>query len=207
MSRDSQLQPTEILRSLMQAANIASYSALSRKAEVSRWQIQQLRSGKTDNMRVATLGQIAAALAVSLTDLLQSFSDLEMSEPVSSKSVKPGVDISKSEPNQHHSMQTQALQTLETWLTQWPTIAKRAQEKGDELPAAKILPFVRPVEQLMAEWGVEPIATIDAQIPYEPRYHQLTKGTAAPGDLVQVTHTGHLHHGKLLHRAKVKPVR
>ena len=58
----------------------------------------------------------------------------------------------------------------------------------------------------MEEWNVEPIATIDEQLPYDPTYHQLTKGVANPGDLVQVTHTGQTHHKNLLHRAKVKPI-
>ena len=33
--------------------------------------------------------------------------------------------------------QTEALRTLESWLVQWPTIAKRAQARGAELPAAE----------------------------------------------------------------------
>lgn len=182
----------QVLRALMNAAGIASYRALAKQSGVSRWQVQQLRSGNIDRMRVATLSQIAKALNVSLEDLLQSFLDpagLRLRSALGDEQV-----------------QRHALQTIETWLTQWATIAKRAQERGDALPAAKILPFVRPVEQLMTEWEVMPFATIDEQVPYDPQHHQLTKGIASPGDMVQVTHVGHTHHGKLLHRAKVKPV-
>ena len=176
----------------MQAANIKTYRALADKAGVSRWQIQQLRTGNIEKMRVEALAKISAALQIQITDLLKQFSNILTPSPHPLLSHPP-------------LSQTHALQTLETWLTQWPTIAKRAQTHPD-LAAAKLLPFIRPVEQLMREWNVEPLATIDEQIPYDPTWHQLTKGIAEPGELVQVTHTGQTHHGKLLHRAKVKPI-
>ncbi len=178
----------------MQAANIKSYRALADKAGVSRWQIQQLRTGNIEKMRVEALAKISAALQIQITDLLEQFSNTLTQSPHPPSPV-PHPPIS----------QAHALQTLETWLTQWPTIAKRAQTHPD-LAAAKLLPFIRPVEQLMREWNVESIATVDEQIPYDPIWHQLTKGSAEPGELVQVTHTGQTHHGKLLHRAKVKPI-
>jgi hypothetical protein len=89
---------------------------------------------------------------------------------------------------------------------QWPTLAKRAQERGDALSAVKLLPFVRPVEQLMAEWGVEAIAPIDAEVSYDPQFHELSRGTATVGEQVKVTHSGSRYQGKLLHRVKVKPL-
>ena len=189
--------PAGILRSLMQSVCIPSYRALAVKASVSRWQIQQLRSGNLSNMRIATLTQIAQALDVSLAVLIQKF--LNPTNPES-------LELPESpESNETPQYQSAALQTLETWLVQWPTIAKRAQD-NPALAAAKILPFVRPVEQLMQAWNVEPIAAVDEQIAYDPQYHQLVKGLAEPGDLVQVTHTGQLHQGNLLHRAKVKSI-
>ena len=208
---------TTTLKILMQAVGIDSYRALAKQAAVSRWQIQQLRTGNLEKMRVVTLQQISAALNVELVGLIQAFqaerdtsdSDQHSNEMSDRRDAYPTGDISHSHSLtvvQSDALQTDALQTIETWLTQWPTIAKRAQEKGDALPAAKILPFVRPVEQLMQEWNVEQIATVDEQLPYDPQYHQLTKGTANPGELVQATHVGHMHNGKLLHRVKVKPI-
>ncbi|MGD1897437.1 MAG: helix-turn-helix domain-containing protein [Phormidesmis sp.] len=197
------------LRALMQAANISSYRDLAEQAGVSRWQVQQLRSGNIEKMRVMPLRQIAQALDVDLPTLWQTFSggdsqtaraNSEDSDPSEVATAITSTAITST------SIKSDALQTLETWLIQWPTIAKRAQEKGDALSAAKILPFVRPVEQLMREWGVEPIAAVDEQVPYNPQYQQLTEGAAAPGDLVRVTHTGSRCEGKLLHRAKVKPI-
>ncbi|MEL6261569.1 MAG: helix-turn-helix transcriptional regulator [Cyanobacteria bacterium J06626_6] len=209
------LSHPDTLQALMQAASIQSYRALAEKAEVSRWQIQQLRAGNIEKMRVENLKKIGHALNISLTDLLAQFApapSVAGASPIPQPSPFPQTEpkrLSSEMPTQQqmglpHALQVEALQTLETWLIQWPTIAKRVAERPD-LPAAKLLPFIRPVEQLMADWHVEAIAPIDAQLPYDPQYHQLSRGTAQPGDLVQVTHSGCTHQGKLLHRARVKP--
>ena len=64
---------TETLQTLMQAVNLKSYRAIAQKANVSRWQIQQLRSGNITKMRVEALTKISAALAISLATLLNHF--------------------------------------------------------------------------------------------------------------------------------------
>ncbi|MGB3788264.1 MAG: helix-turn-helix transcriptional regulator [Phormidesmis sp.] len=198
----------------MQAADIPSYRLLSERAGVSRWQIQQLKTGHIKKMRLVSLIQIAAALGISFADLYVRFEPVpskSQSESQSKNSLETSdrnalpIDPLQTAALQTTALQTTALETLESWLVQWPTIAKRAQDRPD-LPAAKILPYVRPVEQLMSEWGVEPIAAVDSQTAYDPTYHQLTAGQAEPGDLVRVTHTGITHRGNLLHRARVKPV-
>ena len=248
---DSQLDDSQRLRALMQQADIKSYRALAAIADVSRWQIQQLRVGKAQEMRVASLIKLSTALKVSLSELLSQFGvdSVEVAQPeqtgvkqANSKSTgskstgsestesesieSESIDSKSTEPESTASLrreyqrlqqqmaqqretarsqfQTDALRTLETWLVQWPTIAKRAKDRGAELPAEKILPFIRPVEALMAQWGVEAIAPIDAQVPYDPQVHQLMGATANPGDSVTITHSGATYQGKLLHRAKAK---
>lgn len=196
-------QAPQVLRALMQAADITSYRLLAEQAKVSRWQIQQLKNGHIQKMRLANLIQISAALGISFVELYARFEPNHW-EHHSKHSIEDSGE-SPLEPTETDAFQTAALQALESWLVQWPTIVKRAQDRPD-LPAAKILPFVRPIEQLMTEWGVEPIAAVDCQVAYNPTYHQLVAGHAAQGDPVRVTHTGVIHHGKLLHRAKVKPV-
>ncbi len=209
----------------MQQANISSYRALALQAGVSRWQVQQLRIGNVGQMRLAALSQLAIALNLSLSALIAEFDPTgDRPQP----SPQPAPQLSKHSPltqladlqQEYQRLQQQqatqmaavrsqvqidALQTLESWLMQWPTIAHRAQMNPD-LSAVKILPFIRPIHQLMAEWGVELIASIDAQVAYDPQIHQITQGTANPGELVCVTHSGYQYQGKLLHRAKVKPL-
>lgn len=209
-----QVESTPSVKALMQRVNIPSYRALAIRAGVSRWQVKQLRSGNISQMRLAVLTQLAAALEVSLSTLLSKFDrEIDLAQPESSAQSQQLADLQREYQRLQSQMaqqvelarsqtQTDALQTLETWLVQWPTIAKRAQER--ELPAAKLLPFIRPVEQLMTEWEVEAIAPVDATVPYDPQQHQLIGGIAEPGARVRVTHSGHRHRGKLLHRAKVK---
>ncbi|PZO48252.1 MAG: hypothetical protein DCF15_18110 [Phormidesmis priestleyi] len=206
------------LKALMQQANIDSYRALALQAGVSRWQVQQLRLGKIGQMRVEALTKIAIALNIPLNALLTKFDltddRLQPSEnsPLTHQLAELQREYQRLQQQQaeqiaavRSQVQLDALQTLESWLIQWPTIAHKAQINTD-LAAVKILPFIKPIHQLMDEWGVEAIASIDAQIPYDPQLHQLTKGTTNPGELVCVTHSGCRYQGKLLHRAKVKPL-
>ncbi|MEL6779210.1 MAG: helix-turn-helix domain-containing protein [Cyanobacteria bacterium J06597_16] len=223
-SKAKSAKATDTLRSLMHRANIASYRGLAAQAAVSRWQVQQLKMGNIDQMRVHVLAQLAEALQVPLHHLLSQFKKKEgrtdqplppCQKPAQKVETLQQVDALQQEYRRLQAqmeqsveaarshLQTEALQTLETWLTQWPTIAQRAQE-NESLSAVKVLPFVKPVQQLMAEWGVEAIAPVNAEVAYDPQHHQLMGAVAKPGTLVRVTHSGALHKGKLLHRAKVK---
>jgi molecular chaperone GrpE (heat shock protein) len=94
---------------------------------------------------------------------------------------------------------------LESWLVQWPTAAYAAQQ-NQQLPAVRLLPLVRPVEQLLQQWGVEAIASVGSELAYDPHLHQLMEGTAQPGELVRVRYTGYRIGEKLLYRAKVSPI-
>ncbi|NET51227.1 MAG: helix-turn-helix domain-containing protein [Merismopedia sp. SIO2A8] len=99
--------------------------------------------------------------------------------------------------------QRTSLQTLESWMTYWPA-AVYAAEKNPDLPANRLVPLVRPVEQLLSQWGVEAIAPVGSNVPYNPQQHQLIDGTANPGDPVYVKNPGYTHNGALLHRANVR---
>lgn len=58
----------------------------------------------------------------------------------------------------------------------------------------------------MQEWGIEAIAEVDTELPYEPEIHQLIEGDAQPSEKVKIRYTGYLQGDKLLYRAKVSPV-
>jgi molecular chaperone GrpE (heat shock protein) len=74
------------------------------------------------------------------------------------------------------------------------------------MEAVKLLPLVRPVQQLLSQWGVEAIASVGAEIPYDPQFHQLIAGTAQPGETVKVRNLGYRQGEKLLHRVKVSAI-
>ncbi|HEY9861132.1 MAG TPA: helix-turn-helix domain-containing protein [Candidatus Obscuribacterales bacterium] len=214
---------THQLQRLMQQVGVSSFKALSQKANVSEWQVRQLRQGQAAQMRVAALLKLSQALQISLPELLSSFSQsLEPDvSPVPTSggqatleaelaAVKLEYDRSQSQLAQQRKalwqeFQQATLQTIESWLLQWPTAAYAAQQ-NPQAPAVRLLPLLRPVETLLQEWGVKAIAEVGTELPYDPTQHQLMEGTAQPGDRVRVRYTGYRHGEKLLYRAKVSPM-
>lgn len=224
------LQPeyTHRLRSLMQPLGFFSFKALSLAANVSDWQIEQLRRGKAAQMRAEPLCKLSQALQISLAELLATFSELQLSElPPSNLDTSPSASSGETLATlaqleqEYQRLQTQlmqqrenlqqefrqsSLQILESWLLQFPTAAHAAQQNS-QISATKLLPLLRPLEQLLRAWGVEAIAPVGTELPYDPHLHQLMAGTAQPGDLVKVRYTGYFQSGKLLYRAKVSLVK
>lgn len=210
---------TQRLQELMQPLSFRSYKELSKSTGVSEKQLRRLRQGQISQMRGETLLKLSQALQVSVDELLATFSS-ESSSPYPPSSVR-GEAISvealrqeyqrlQQQLEQHREIliqefQQSSLQVLESWLVQWPTAAYAAQQ-NQHLPAVRLLPLVRPVEQLLQEWGVEAIASVGAEIPYDPHLHQLMEGNAQPGETVRVRYIGYRQAEKLLYRAKVSPV-
>lgn len=213
----------QTLQMMMQRANISSQRALAEQANVSRWQVQQLRQGNIETMRLAVLKKLAVALDCSLADFLHAF---DPASTVSEKST--AADPSKANDRSEvillrqeyarleqrleqqakslrHQFQAEALQTIESWLTYWPTAAKAATER-DGFDAKKLLPLVNPIERLMETWEVTAIGIVGEQVAYDPQQHQLNRGMAQPGDLVRISHLGYRHGDNLLQRAKVVPI-
>ncbi|MEM1292332.1 MAG: helix-turn-helix transcriptional regulator [Cyanobacteria bacterium P01_H01_bin.162] len=209
--------PTERLRQLMTAAAIPSFRALAQRAGVSDWAVKQLRRDRLHQMRVETLHKLATALQVSLPALLEHFGvidgevkgfDTRASDRITALETeyqRLQTQLEQQETLLQQRWQREALTILESWLVQWPTIVHAVTKKPD-LPASRLVPLVQPVQTLLEEWRVEAIATVGAEVPYDPQRHQLMDGIAATGDLVKVRYAG-FHHGEmLLHRAKVSPV-
>lgn len=223
-SNSSDYTPT--LQQWMEKAGVPSFRALSRAAEVSRWQVNQLRRGHADQMRVAELFRLSQVLQVSLPDLIATFAK-NLPDPASSELIEqasapkaPQLTDSTALQQEYQRLQTQleqqrdrlyqafqqeSLEILESWLLQWPTAAYAAQQ-NPQVPAVRLLPLVRPVEQLLEQWGITAIAPVGSEVPYDPQQHQLMEGTAQPGDRVRVRYTGYHQGEKLLHRAKVSPI-
>ncbi|HEY9671233.1 MAG TPA: helix-turn-helix domain-containing protein [Waterburya sp.] len=206
---------TQPLLELMQRLGFSSYRQLCQSAGVSEKQLRRLRQGQIGQFRVETLLKLAQALQLSVNELLEMFSP---KSTLSHPSVAGGKTASLEALQQEYQrlqqqlhqqreilrqeFQQSSIQVLESWMRQWPTAAYAAKQ-NEQLPAVRLLPLVRPVEQLLQEWGVEAIATVGAQVPYDPQWHQLSNGTAQPGELVKVRYTGYRQAEKLLYRAEV----
>ena len=202
---------THPLQQLMQQAGVSSFKALSRKAAVSERQVRRLRQGQIAQMRVETLLKISQVLQVSMTELLTIFGETQSVDVLNSPT-DMSQEYQRLQQQLHEQRETlmqefqqSSLQVIASWLLQWPTAAYAAQQ-NQQLPAVRLLPLVRPVEQLLQEWGVEAIASVGAEIPYDPHLHQLMEGTAQPGEAVRVRYIGYRQAEKLLYRAKVSPV-
>ncbi len=160
-------------------------------------------------MRLENLEKIAKALQVPPGELLGILLSGEAAAVTAAQlqeecaRLRSQLEIQRQELQQE--FQRDSLQVLESWLVQWPTAARAAREKPD-LPAERLLPLLRPVEQLLQQWGVEAIAAVGAEVAYDPKEHQLMEGTAEPGDRVKVRYTGYRQGDNLLYRAKVSPV-
>jgi len=203
---------THQLQKFMQAVGISSFKALARSAGVSERQILRLRRGDIQQMRVDTLIKLAGALQMPLADLIASFSEIKY--PASSKVDDKTIATLRQEYRRLQlqleqqrqillqEFQRSTLQVLESLLIQLPTAAFKAQE-NPQISATKLLPLMRPLQQLLQQWGVEEVAPVGAKVPYNPQLHQLLAGDAQPGEEVLVLYTGYLQGDRLLYRAKV----
>jgi len=206
--------PTATLKRLMTAANLPSFRSLARAAGVSDWAVTQVRRDRVGQMRVEMLEKIAAALQVSLPELLHQFGVIRKPDQA-----VPGDRVATLEAeyqrlqaqqaqqatNLRQQFQREALTTIEPWLLQWPTVA-HAVEKNPDLPASRVVPLVVPCQTLLEQWDVRAIASVGEEVPYDPQQHQLMSGQAAPGDRVRVRYAGFRQGETLLHRARVSPV-
>jgi DNA-binding Xre family transcriptional regulator/molecular chaperone GrpE (heat shock protein) len=212
------------LLQLMQSAGISSYKELCQKAGVSEKQLRRLRRGEMPQLRLITLEKISQGLQMSLADLLELF---DTSSTTNSDCAgaqlrdKPPVRYRDRQTleREYHKLQVQlqeqrelllaefqqsTLQMLESWLLQWPTAA-HAVKQNPQIPAERLLKLVQPIEKMLEHWGIEAIAQVGTEVPYNPQLHQLMDGTAKPGDFVKVRYAGYQQQDKLLYRAKVSP--
>jgi len=214
----SQTDYPERLQQLLPQVGLRSLRELSRQAGVSRWQVQQLREGKALQMRGESLLKLSAALQIPLHDLVSQFAAVELTpqERQEPKDATGKIDSYQAEYQRlktemaqqrevlMQEFQQSGLQMLESWLKQWPKAVYAAQQ-NPQLAAANLLPLMRPVEELVKQWGVEAIAEVGSQVAYDPRWHQLTQGTAEPGAMVTVKSPGYRQGDRLVYRTEVSP--
>ncbi|PSB04613.1 helix-turn-helix domain-containing protein [Merismopedia glauca] len=208
MSQEQDL--THCLQQLMQKVGIFSYRELCQKAGVSEKQLRRLRRGEIQQLRLTTLEKISRGLQISLRDLIQALGESDSTATDSHQVLEQEYKKLQLELEQQRELllaefQQSTLHTLESWLLQWPTAAY-AVKQNPQIPADRLLKLVQPIEQLLEKWGIEAIADVGTELPYDPQSHQLMDGTAKPGDLVKVRYTGYKQADKFLYRAKVSPV-
>lgn len=233
MTQSTPFPFTARLRSLMQAVGIASFKSLGQVAGVSEWQVQQLRQGKLNQMRVETLYRFSNALQVSLPVLIKEFSplpeaitkDYVVTEPPAvpqecvGEGRNPGEEmvqlrreydrlyaqLKTQRETLQHEFQHTTLQTLESLLLQLPTAIHAVQSKPD-LPASRLLPLLSPIDRLLHTWNIEVIGPVGTETSFDPQQHQVMDGQVQVGDRVRIRYVGYRQGEHLLYRAKVSPV-
>jgi transcriptional regulator with XRE-family HTH domain len=220
MNPDSSQTNKERLHNLMQQVGIADLNELSQVAKVARLQLIRIQQGLILNLSLGAIARIAQALNVSVDSLLQTFVEqpqVSSDQAVTSSQQDDALIACRQEYQKLQQEMTQlqqallvefqqaSLETIESWLLQWPTAAT-AVRQNPQLPASKLLSLVEPVEQLVKHWNVSTIATVGEELAYDPQNHQLMKGVAQAGELVKVRYVGYKQGDKLLHKAKVSPV-
>ncbi|WP_016949170.1 nucleotide exchange factor GrpE [Anabaena sp. PCC 7108] len=218
---------TKKLQNLMQRVGISSFKALSRAAGVSERQILCLRHGKLEQMRLEVLLKLGKILQISLDELVATFSDRIANSQILAAEVNTQhlntetkllqeiaelkaeyrrilLTVEQQRELLQQEFQQSSLQILESLLLFWPTAAQKVKE-NPQLDAVKILvPLVQnSLDKLLQAWGVEAIASVGAEIPYNPQLHQLLAGTAQPGEIVKVSYIGYSQGEKLLYRVQV----
>jgi transcriptional regulator with XRE-family HTH domain len=220
MNPDSSQINKERLHNLMQQVGITDLHELSQVAKVARLQLIRIQQGLILNLSLGAIARIAQALNVSVDSLLQTFAaQPQVSSDRAATSSQEGdaliacrQEYQKLQQEMTQLQQTllvefqqASLETIESWLLQWPTAAT-AVRQNPQLPASKLISLVEPVEQLVKHWNVSTIATVGEELAYDPQNHQLMKGVAQAGELVKVRYVGYKQGDKLLHKAKVSPV-
>lgn len=214
------------LQQLMAKVGCPSYRVLMQQSHLSRRQLQALRSGQGANLSIAGLCRLSDVLQVPLADLLKIFDIASFDRPQTSNPDHPetsstadSTQVLKAEclrlqqqleqqrSHLQQDFQRETLHTLESLLLMWPTAAHKAQQ-DPTLPAVRIVPLLKPLEQLLQHWRIEAIGAVGEQTLYDPTLHQWNatgaEGPPQSGEAVVITHVGYRQGATILYRAKVR---
>ncbi|MEM9275079.1 MAG: helix-turn-helix domain-containing protein [Cyanobacteria bacterium P01_F01_bin.143] len=219
MKESVQEQNHHKLNTLLKDAGFENSQELSKATGISQWQLSRLEYGLIHRLTLDIVLQLAAALKIPLEKLITTFASEKLITTFASEdkySEETSTDLGaenqeyqrlqKTIEQQRETLelefQAASVQAIESWLLQWPT-AVAAIDKNPELPAERLLLLVKPIEELVSNWGVEAMYAVGEELPYDPQWHELLKGDAEPGDMVQVRYVGYKQGEKILYKAKV----
>ena len=199
---------TPQLQELMQQVGISSLSELYRSTKTSTHTINKLRSGNINTIRWESIVKISETFQISIDEFTSIFGDCKPRSPDRSIETlqQEYQQLQQQFQQQHQTLQAefqfQSLQTLESFLTYFPT-AKQAAIDNPDFPVSKILPLIGSIDRLIRSWNVTVIGAVGDKVNYDPRWHQLVSGAANSDGLVTVRYVGYRQGEKLIFRAKV----
>ena len=203
---NQQVDLTSQLQELMQKVSINSFKELARSTGTSTHTISKLRSGKLDTLRWGSIVKISNTLKISTSEFIKIFGDSQTGyrelELLQQEYRHLQQQFQQQRETLRSEFQSQSLQTLESFLTYFPT-AKHAAINNPDFPASKIFPLIGSIDRLIQQWGVTLIGSVGSQVAYDPRWHQLIEGTANRDELVTVRYVGYRQGEKLIFRSQV----
>ena len=203
---NQQVDLTSQLQELMQKVSINSFKELARSTGTSTHTISKLRSGTLDTLRWGSIVKISNTLKISTSEFIKIFGDSQTGyrelELLQQEYRHLQQQFQQQRETLRSEFQSQSLQTLESFLTYFPT-AKHAAINNPDFPASKIFPLIGSIDRLIQQWGVTLIGSVGSQVAYDPRWHQLIEGTANRDELVTVRYVGYRQGEKLIFRAQV----
>jgi len=208
-------QNSNKLNVLLEKAGFKNRQELAKITGVSQWQLTRLQYGLMHRLTLDDILNLSAAFQISLEEFITTFLSKSRypdnwqipeknrnSEGENQEYQRLQKTIEQQQETLELEFQNASLQAMESWLLQWPT-AVAAIAKNPELPAERLLLLMKPIEELVSNWGVETIYTVGEELPYDPQWHDLMKGDAEPGDMVQVRYVGYKQGDVILYKAKV----
>ncbi len=192
----------------MQKVGISNLRELYRSTGTSARTINKLRSGKIDTLRWGSIVKISHTFQISIDEFTRIFGDLDTGSQDRSIEIlqQEYQQLQRQLQQQRETLQAefqfQSLQTLESFLTYFPT-AKHAAVNNPDFPVSKLFPLIGSIDRLIQSWGVTVIGAVGGKVNYDPRWHQLVSGAANHSELVTVRYVGYRQGEKLIFRAKV----
>ncbi len=205
---------TNLLNQLIKEVGCQSIPEFSIKFDISQLQLYRLQNGLLSKMSLENVSKIATSLNISIEELIELFA-LETSLKNIPKP-KNNDDILKDYQNLQAKYEKQnkeltqkfqlaSVEILESLLVQLPTFIF-ATTSNPNLAAQKLLPLLKPIDNLLNSWNIKPLNCVGEKLPYNPQQHQLLEGDCQQGDLVQVRYIGYIKDDAILYKAKVSPV-
>lgn len=120
-----------------------------------------------------------------------------------SRSYKPQqVDTQQSIPSSKVQFQKETFEQLQSLLVNYPSAVHMATQNPN-LPARNLVALFTPLEQLLHQWGYEPIGQPWQAVVFDPQLHQPDQSDIQPGETVYVRFIGYRNGDEILCPAKV----
>ncbi|MCT7966756.1 XRE family transcriptional regulator [Laspinema sp. D1] len=215
--KNQQLKYDALLVSRMKQLGLIHWKQLAQTAGISTLRLRQIRSGAIGNIPWRELRQLAQALNWSMGELEQQLeplptpsetalvignSNLELETELRQQCQRLREELDQQKSQIWDEFCQSTFEELQTLLTNYPTAAEMARIKPD-LPAKNLTALFAPLDNLLENWGYEPIGHPWESVAYNPQFHQGDSDEIQPGEAVYIRFVGYRQGDRILSPAKV----